>query len=168
MTGLGKAPESVAILGSGALPETGVWMIDWARKNNKRIRIHSLEIIPERLEQSRRVYEALSLLDDLTFEVGDVRTAPKDLSSFDVVYFNATLGTTTREKEDLMLDVAGRMRPGALVLTRSTYSLKTMAYPVSLGISFVYRLSTYLIYRILTCRAPSACRNTIVTYNEQA
>ncbi|KAF4628898.1 hypothetical protein G7Y89_g9253 [Cudoniella acicularis] len=133
------APESVAILGSGALPETGVWMIDWARKNNQRIRIHSLEIIPERLEQSKRVYEALGLLEDLTFEVGDVRTAPKDLSSFDVVYFNATLGTSTREKEDLMLDVARRMRPGALVLTRSTYSLKTMAYPASANYPYAWR-----------------------------
>jgi nicotianamine synthase len=109
------------------------------------------------LEQSKRVYEALGLLDDLTFEAGDVRAAPKDLSSFDVVYFNATLGTSTREKEDMMLDVARRMRPGALVLTRSTYSLKTMAYPVSLEISFIYRLSTCLIHRILTCCASPAC-----------
>jgi hypothetical protein len=46
VTGLGRAPESLAILGSGALPETGVWMADWARKNNPRIRIYSLEIIP--------------------------------------------------------------------------------------------------------------------------
>lgn len=130
---MGHAPQSIAILGSGAMPETGVWVTDWARKHGKRIRIHSLEIIPGRLERSKKVYDALCGSDDCTFEMGDIKYAPSDLREHDVVYFNAAVGATTIEKENILLDIVSRMRPGAFVLTRSTHSIKTMAYPVSNG-----------------------------------
>lgn len=119
-----KAPESIAILGSGAMPETAVWVTNWAKKQAKTVRIHSLELLPDRLEKSIKVLDRLS--DDTqhcTFEAGDIKEAPRDLRQHDVVYFNAAVGSTTLEKENILLSVVSRMRPGAFVLTRSTHSL---------------------------------------------
>ncbi|KAG5754652.1 hypothetical protein H9Q70_002758 [Fusarium xylarioides] len=127
-----KAPESIAILGSGAMPETAVWVTNWAKKQAKTVRIHRLELLPDRLEKSIKVLDRLC--DDTqhcTFEAGDIKDAPRDLREHDVVYFNAAVGSTTLEKENILLSVVSRMRSGAFVLTRSTHSIKTMAYPVS-------------------------------------
>ncbi|CCT68257.1 uncharacterized protein FFUJ_07028 [Fusarium fujikuroi IMI 58289] len=127
-----KAPESIAILGSGAMPETAVWVTNWAKKQAKTVRIHSLELLPDRLEKSIKVLDRLCEdTQHCTFEAGDIKEAPQDLRQHDVVYFNAAVGSTTLEKENILLSVVSRMRPGAFVLTRSTHSIKTMAYPVS-------------------------------------
>ncbi|PMB70828.1 putative nicotianamine synthase 4 [Beauveria bassiana] len=126
---LGRDPESIAILGSGAMPETAVWVKVWAKQRDKRVQIHSLELLPERLEKSIKVIDALCDLQDCTFESGDIRAVPRDLREYDAVYFNASVGRTTTEKEDLLLHVVSRMRPGAVVLARSTHSIKTMVYP---------------------------------------
>ena len=121
----------MGILGSGAMPETGIYIKEWAKEKGIKVRIHSLDVIPSRLELSKTVYESLCGTEDCTFEIGDIRTAPEDLREHDFVYFNAAVGSTTLEKESILLDVVKRMKPGAFVLTRSTNSLKTMAYPVS-------------------------------------
>jgi hypothetical protein len=127
-----KAPESIAILGSGAMPETAVWVTNWAKKQAKTVRIHSLELLPDRLEKSIKVLDRLCEdTQHCTFEAGDIKDAPQDLREHDVVYFNAAVGSTTLEKENILLSVVSRMRSGAFVLTRSTHSIKTMAYPVS-------------------------------------
>ncbi|KAM0559776.1 hypothetical protein ACHAPJ_004300 [Fusarium lateritium] len=127
-----QAPKSIAILGSGAMPETAVWVTGWAKKQAKTVRIHSLELLPDRLEKSIKVLDTLrGDIEHCTFESGDIRDAPKDLREHDVVYFNAAVGSTTLEKENILLGVVSRMRSGAFVLTRSTHSIKTMAYPVS-------------------------------------
>ncbi|KAM0349701.1 hypothetical protein ACHAPU_003530 [Fusarium lateritium] len=127
-----QAPKSIAILGSGAMPETAVWVTNWAKKHGKDVRIHSLELLPDRLEKSIKVLDKLcGDIDHCTFEAGNIKDAPKDLRDHDVVYFNAAVGSTTLEKENILLGVVSRMRPGAFVLTRSTHSIKTMAYPVS-------------------------------------
>jgi ubiquinone/menaquinone biosynthesis C-methylase UbiE len=148
----GRAPESVAILGSGALPETGIWIAGWARANGQRVHVHNVEVVPDRLELSRRVYEALGELDttDVSFEVGNARDSPADLSTFEAVYFNATLGATAQEKESILIDVANRMRKGAYMVTRSTYSLKTMAYPVSQPSPLNLRLAKWETKQLLT------------------
>ncbi|EHK98680.1 putative Nicotianamine synthase 3 [Glarea lozoyensis 74030] len=120
MSVAGQTPESVAMLGSGAMPETTIWLSDWAKKH---------ELVHERTEKSKQVLETLCGTEDCTFETGDIKDAPKDLRQHDVVYFNATVGATTEEKEGILLSVVSRMRPGSFVLTRSTHSIKTMAYP---------------------------------------
>ncbi|KAH6634505.1 Nicotianamine synthase [Chaetomium sp. MPI-SDFR-AT-0129] len=134
LNAVGKTPQSVAILGSGALPETSIWITDWAAAHGTQIHVHNVELVPDRLELSRGVHQALGLLDQssnasVSFETGDARNAPSDLSVYDAVYFNATVGSTVEEKESILLDVVSRMRKGAHMVTRSTYSLKTMAYP---------------------------------------
>ncbi|KAF7192930.1 Nicotianamine synthase 2 [Pseudocercospora fuligena] len=130
VTLLGKVPNQIAILGSGALPETGFWVKRWANDNNQRVKIHHVELLGERSLLSQNAHQALGLLDeDITFEVGDVRSAPRDLSHCDAVWLNVAVGSSTDEKESVLLDVVGRMKQGSFVVTRSTYSLKTMAYP---------------------------------------
>jgi hypothetical protein len=165
LTALGRAPDSVAILGSGALPETAIWITEWARENGKHINVHNVEMVPDRLELSREVYEALGHRDQqqsqlanqgvVSFQVGDARNTPSDLSGFDAVYFNATVGSTASEKERILLDVVRRMRKGAHMVTRSTYSLKTMAYPVSPGHTSLRPVPNLPLTRIVACQPAS-------------
>ncbi|KAG7102793.1 hypothetical protein HYQ45_012893 [Verticillium longisporum] len=129
-TVLGRTPRSVAILGAGALPETCIWIQDWARARGERIHVHSVELLPSRLELSQRAMITLALdCEDTTYEAGDARTAPRDLRSFDAVYFNATVGSTAEEKEAVLLEVAGRMTSGAVMVSRGSTSLKSLFYP---------------------------------------
>ncbi|KAH9904939.1 hypothetical protein F4778DRAFT_731243, partial [Xylariomycetidae sp. FL2044] len=126
---MGRVPESVAVLGSGPMPETTIQISKLARDHGHRVRVHSLDLVPSRSEQAKKVVDCLFGSNANTFESGDVRAVPVNLGDFDVVYFNAAVGSTTLEKEDLLLDVVRRMKSGSILLTRSTYSLKTMAYP---------------------------------------
>ncbi|KAK6069113.1 nicotianamine synthase [Seiridium cupressi] len=52
-----------------------------------------------------------------------------DLSGYDVVFLAALVGVTQSEKEDIITDVARRMRPGALMVVRSALGLRTVLYP---------------------------------------
>ncbi|TVY66166.1 hypothetical protein Focb16_v011036 [Fusarium oxysporum f. sp. cubense] len=114
------------------MPETAVWATGWAKKQARTVQIHSLELLPDRLEKSVKVLNRLCEdTQHCIFEAGDIKDAPQDLREHDVVYFNAAVGSTTLEKENILLSVVYRMRAGAFVLTRSTPSIKTMAYPVS-------------------------------------
>ncbi|KAM0271869.1 hypothetical protein ACHAQH_008954 [Verticillium albo-atrum] len=129
-TVLGHTPKAVAILGAGALPETCIWIQDWARARSERVSVHSVELVPSRLALSQRAMSTLGLKsEETTFEAGDARTAPKDLRHFDAVYFNATVGSTAEEKEAVLLEVASRMASGAVMVSRGSASLKSLFYP---------------------------------------
>ncbi|PCD34915.1 hypothetical protein AU210_007508 [Fusarium oxysporum f. sp. radicis-cucumerinum] len=122
----------VAILGSGAIPETAVWVTGWAKKQARTVQIHSLELLPDRLEKSVKVLNRLCEdTQHCTFEADDIKDAPQDLREHDVVNFNAAVRSTALEEENVLLSVVYRMRAGAFMLTRNTLSIKTMAYPVS-------------------------------------
>ncbi|KAL2145826.1 hypothetical protein VTI28DRAFT_6123 [Corynascus sepedonium] len=53
----------------------------------------------------------------------------KDLAEFDVVYLAALVGLSRADKERIVLGVADRMRPGALLVARSAWGLRTCLYP---------------------------------------
>ncbi|SPQ20860.1 14b1815c-b390-4f59-8ecf-722ee587f229 [Thermothielavioides terrestris] len=53
----------------------------------------------------------------------------RDLAEFDVVYVAALVGASQAAKEDIVLRVAARMRPGALLVVRSSWGLRTCLYP---------------------------------------
>jgi len=53
----------------------------------------------------------------------------KDLVEFDVVYMAALVGMSQAEKEMIILQVADRMRPGALLVVRSAWGMRTCLYP---------------------------------------
>ncbi|EWZ90588.1 hypothetical protein FOCG_03893 [Fusarium oxysporum f. sp. radicis-lycopersici 26381] len=132
LLGFTSTPGSIAILGSGAIPETAVWVTGWAKKQARTVQIHSLELLPDRLEKSVKVLNRLCEdTQHCTFEADDIKDAPQDLREHDVVNFNAAVRSTALEEENVLLSVVYRMRAGAFMLTRNTLSIKTMAYPVS-------------------------------------
>jgi nicotianamine synthase len=55
-----------------------------------------------------------------------------DLFGFDVVYLAALVGTTGAEKRRILKNIVSRMRPGALVVVRSAWGLRSLVYPVRL------------------------------------
>ncbi|KAJ0114706.1 nicotianamine synthase [Diaporthe amygdali] len=52
-----------------------------------------------------------------------------DLSDCDLVHFAALIGETERDKRDLLIAVAKAMKPGSLIMLRSTDSLRQCLYP---------------------------------------
>ncbi|KAJ4387095.1 hypothetical protein N0V93_007682 [Gnomoniopsis smithogilvyi] len=52
-----------------------------------------------------------------------------DLTDCDLVHFAALIGETEKDKRDLLVAVAKSMRPGALIMLRSTDSLRQVLYP---------------------------------------
>jgi hypothetical protein len=66
----------------------------------------------------------------MEFVCSDAATV-EDLEEFDVVFLAALVGITQEEKENMALSIARRMRPGALLVARSAYGMRTVLYPVS-------------------------------------
>ncbi|KXJ89601.1 Nicotianamine synthase [Microdochium bolleyi] len=52
-----------------------------------------------------------------------------DLKTFDTVFLAALVGQTQAEKEHLMLQVVSKMRPGATLVVRTSWGLRTCLYP---------------------------------------
>jgi nicotianamine synthase len=52
-----------------------------------------------------------------------------ELRDCDLVHFAALIGETERDKRDLLVAVAKAMKPGALIMVRSTDSLRQCLYP---------------------------------------
>lgn len=124
-------PERIAILGSGPLPITAMSIADRAREVGRNLYVLNVDCVKTRVQQSMEVCHKLEGYSNLHHQVADVRDAPEDLREFDAIYFAALVGSTREEKEDLLLSVVGRMRKGAILITRSSHSLKTLMYPVS-------------------------------------
>lgn len=59
-----------------------------------------------------------------------------DLREFDVVYLAALVGTTQEEKEVVLTNVVARMREGGLLVIRTAHSLRTLLYPVCMGLAY--------------------------------
>lgn len=66
----------------------------------------------------------------MAFQESEARLA-SGLEGFDVVFLAALVGASARDKEDVVVAVARRMRPGALMVVRSAHGLRTVLYPVS-------------------------------------
>lgn len=50
------------------------------------------------------------------------------MGDFDLVHFAALIGETEKDKQDLLVAVAKAAKPGALVMLRSTDSLRQLLY----------------------------------------
>lgn len=124
-------PGKVALLGSGPLPLTATFVVDQGHKVGKEISVLCVDWMEDRIKKSERVCRKLGDYPSIRFQVADISVGPEDLAEFDLVYCVALVGTTQEEKQNLFLSVAKRMREGAILITRSTFALKTLAYPVS-------------------------------------
>jgi hypothetical protein len=142
------APRRVAFIGSGPLPLTSLCLLD-SLKNDALIEIMS----PQRREsqQPSRDAEPVILNVDydetaiaaslslclalgeqgrgMEFICAEAVSPAKDLSEFDVVYMAALVGMSQTQKEGIILQVADRMRKGALLVVRSSWGLRTCLYP---------------------------------------
>ncbi|KAG9232440.1 Nicotianamine synthase protein-domain-containing protein [Amylocarpus encephaloides] len=107
-----KEIRSVAFIGSGPLPLTSLCLLE-------QLGGRSLGHIAEGME----------------FQLGEASSKSKskastDLTSFDVVFLAALVGSTQVEKEAVLKDVVSRMRKGSLLVVRSVHGLRGLCYPV--------------------------------------
>lgn len=68
--------------------------------------------------------------ETMCFQCADASSPDVDLSSFDVVYLAALVGSCSKHKHNILADVAKRMKPRGLVVLRSAHSLRKLLYPV--------------------------------------
>ncbi|KAJ0166897.1 Nicotianamine synthase [Colletotrichum tanaceti] len=117
-------PRKIAFLGSGPTPFTALCM---------RPKLgHDVEIVNiDRSEEAIRhgTLVARRLGDAMRFVKADVASVPDDLRDCDVVHFAALVGGDEQQKLDLLISVAGAMKKGALIMLRSTDSLRQCLYP---------------------------------------
>ncbi|KAF3016814.1 hypothetical protein E8E14_010316 [Neopestalotiopsis sp. 37M] len=64
----------------------------------------------------------------MRFQNAEAKSA-SGLGRFDVVFLAALVGVSPREKEDIVISVARRMKSGALMVVRSAHGLRTVLYP---------------------------------------
>ena len=89
---------------------------------------HSEEAIAQSASLCEKLGKGDECMEFLCSSAGD---AMQSLEGFDVVYLAALVGATREEKEELLVQVAARMREGALLVIRSAHGLRTLLYPVS-------------------------------------
>ncbi|ETS87434.1 hypothetical protein PFICI_01262 [Pestalotiopsis fici W106-1] len=84
---------------------------------------------PAALAASEALCEKLGVWSrGMTFQNSDAKLA-SGLGGFDVVFLAALVGVSPREKEDIIISVARRMKSGALMVVRSAHGLRTVLYP---------------------------------------
>ncbi|MDR7382353.1 nicotianamine synthase family protein [Promicromonospora iranensis] len=121
LTHAGGTPRSVAVLGCGPLPLSTVGYADALA-----CPAVGLDRDPAAVALARRVTARVGAAG-VRFEQADAAVA--DLSAHDAVVLAALVGETPSAKATIVRQMAGSMRPGALLLARSARGLRTLLYP---------------------------------------
>lgn len=122
---LGLPPvKRMACLGSGPTPFTALC---FRERYSESVHFLNVDRDPEAIHFGSEIVRTCNF-QNVSFLQEDVALL-KTMSSFDVVHIAALIGTSAEEKRDLLLKVAKCMKPGALILVRSTDSLRTVLYP---------------------------------------
>lgn len=121
-------PRTFAVMGSGPLPMTALCLLKSLDQSHCWIlnMDHSLEAVSSA--------EKLCSTLDVDGHVGNLcveAASPMDLRKFDVVYLAALVGSDSQGKKCILASLAARMRPGAVIMSRSAHSLRQLLYPVS-------------------------------------
>ncbi|KAL7268085.1 hypothetical protein RUND412_009307 [Rhizina undulata] len=130
------SPRSFAFIGSGPLPLTSLCLADILDKDpaatpKTPIVIHNIDRDARAIDLSTKLAKALgSRARSLTFQCTEAKDGKGDLKDFDVVYLAALVGSTVKQKDEIIKDVVERMRDGALLVLRSAHSLRGLLYPV--------------------------------------
>ncbi|KAL2021844.1 hypothetical protein VTK56DRAFT_6618 [Thermocarpiscus australiensis] len=143
------APSRIAFIGSGPLPLTSLCLLQ-SLKHDALVKSMSrpdsagsgsekdaekpivLNIDCDEAAIAASLSLSLALGEQgrgMEFICAEATSAARDLSEFDVVYMAALVGISQAEKEDIILQVVGRMRKGALLVVRSSWGLRTCLYP---------------------------------------
>ncbi|KAK8105764.1 uncharacterized protein PG998_003764 [Apiospora kogelbergensis] len=134
-------PRKIAFVGSGPLPLTPICLLKALKEDTlfdcaspKEDRQGPVIINIDRNEKA--VATASNLIGRLGISPNEMQhccdsadSEAQNLSSCDVVYLAALVGVTQLEKEQIALSIAARMRPGALLVIRSSWGLRRCLYP---------------------------------------
>ncbi|KAH6840607.1 Nicotianamine synthase [Chaetomium sp. MPI-CAGE-AT-0009] len=137
-------PRRVAFIGSGPLPLTSLCLLQALKQDALLTSLSNPD--PETKDKQPVIlnvdYDSAAIAASLTlslalgeagrgmeFICAEATSTDKDLTEFDVVYMAALVGITQTEKEGIILQVVDRMRPGALLVVRSSWGLRTCLYP---------------------------------------
>ncbi|KAG4440595.1 hypothetical protein IFR05_003912 [Cadophora sp. M221] len=130
--------QKFAFIGSGHLPLTSLCIDQTAASFSHPGQNHTLEhpvevlnidFNPQAISDSRQLCELLGpRATGMKFQCSAADSPELDLSSFDVVYLAALVGSTQAEKEILLESVVGRMREGAYLVVRSAERLRRLLY----------------------------------------
>ncbi|KAK8051533.1 nicotianamine synthase [Apiospora rasikravindrae] len=134
-------PQKIAFVGSGPLPLTPICLLKALKEDALTGPVSQTEhqqgpmiINVDRDEEA--VATASTLItklgipkEEMEHYCGSAESQSLNLSSCDVVYLAALVGVTQIEKEQIALSIAARMRPGALLVIRSSWGLRNCLYP---------------------------------------
>jgi nicotianamine synthase len=114
----------VAFLGSGPTPFTSLC---YQERYGSAVACLNVDRNPEALRYGSDLVQRCGFRN-ISFRQADVETI-SDLETYDVVHLAAMVGEDTERKRELVSRIASCMKPGALILLRSTDSLRTVLYP---------------------------------------
>ena len=123
MGAAGRPLERVLFVGSGPLPLTSILL---ARHHG--MRVDNVEQDERAFRVSRHLSERLGMAHQLNYRHADVLSCT-DLGDYDCVFLAALVGMNAREKTALLRHLGACMRPGALLLARSSARLRGLLYP---------------------------------------
>ena len=140
-----RSLHKFAILGSGPLPLSAFCLRNSLMGNDVKVTNvdrDSLAIATSSEMSLKLGYNP----DQVCFQCVDVQEQTIEFAGFDVVCLASLVGSTSLYKKSIIRNVVGRMKPGALLLLRSSHSLRSLLYPVSLDDASFWRqkLSRYL------------------------
>ncbi|KAH9209379.1 Nicotianamine synthase [Leptodontidium sp. 2 PMI_412] len=127
-----------AFIGSGPLPLTSLCIYQTAASFSRPsqhsttenpVEVLNIDFNPKAISESKQLCESLGPnATGMKFQCSAADSPDLDLSSFDVVYLAALVGSTQAEKEILLECVVGRMREGAYLVIRSAERLRRLLY----------------------------------------
>ena len=120
------------MLGSGPLPLTALSIVDAAAEKGHAVRVLNIDLVPERIRDSEQMFSLLGeKYNGVSHHVSDAGGVLPDLTAYDAVYVASLVGNTDAEKMDILKNTAGYMRPGAVIVVRSSSGLSRLLWPVS-------------------------------------
>jgi nicotianamine synthase len=131
-----KPLQKVAFIGSGPLPLTSICLAQILRDQSlssfstTKVEILNIDSCPQAISHSSTLSQLLgSYASSLSFACEEAGSLSRDLTPYDVVFLAALVGNTQEEKEKVLLRVVGQMKPGALVVVRTSHGLRGLLYP---------------------------------------
>lgn len=103
---LGRAPRSIAYIGSGPLPITTMNYVDHFDRQDQRIDVLNIDICAERIEASKRLLARLDRQGSMKFQVANGRVPNDELGYYDVVVLASVCGVSEADKVAMLASAA--------------------------------------------------------------
>lgn len=117
------SPGRILFVGSGPLPLTSIML---ARQHGASV--SNIDIDTDACRLSEALVARLGLEQKLQIACADILSL-SDLGDYDVIILAALVGMRQREKQQLLAHLSAAMRPGALLVVRSSHLLRALLYP---------------------------------------